>query len=118
MAADEPDYVRLLVESLTLLAADPKVQIAYIDQPGLSADDLAEDHVAPAANAEWMCEEGLIGPGVRQRAERIDEIFTAMSGQHKEQRWTHQALATDPGWIEVRTLAREALERLQAASSA
>jgi hypothetical protein len=59
-----------------------------------------------------MCEEGLISLGVRQWAERIDETFTEMSGQHNAERWTDEALTIDPGWSEVRTLAREALELL------
>ena len=113
MAADEPEYTRMLVESLAILAADPQAQISYIDQTGFETDDLAEDHVAPAKNAQWMCVEGLISPQVRERAERIDAIFTAMSGQQNADRWTHHALATDRGWIEVRTLAREALHLLQ-----
>ncbi|MBR7833791.1 hypothetical protein KDL01_10975 [Actinospica durhamensis] len=113
MNTREPDYMRLLVESLEILAADPQVQIAFIDKPGLSADDLAEDHVAPAGNAKWMHAVGLISLEVRVRAERIDELFTAMSGAANAERWTHLALQTDPGWAEVRTLAREALAMLQ-----
>ena len=118
MGTDEPDYIRVLVESLEILAADPCVQIARIDRPGLNTDDLAEDHIVPARNAAWMCEQGLIGPAVKERAERIDAIFTEMSGLRNAQRWTYQALATDPGWIDVRTLAREALALLQSERSA
>lgn len=118
MAADEPDYNRMLAESLAILAADPQVQISHIDQAGFETDDLAEEHVAPARNAQWMCAEGLISAQVGERAERIDAIFTAMSGRRNADRWTHHALATDPGWIEVRTLAREALHLLQTDTSA
>jgi hypothetical protein len=118
MAFDDAHFIRLPIESLEALAADPQVQIARIDRPGRCADDLAEDHVAPAGNANWMCEEGLISPEVKDRGEHIDAVFTAMSGLHNAERWTHRALAVDPGWLEVRALAREALLLLQSDASA
>lgn len=96
MAANEPDYMRLLTESLEILASNPQAQIASIDRPGLGADDLAEDHIAPTSNAEWMCEEGLISFEVRRRVECIDAIFTEMTSQHNEDRWTCEALVADP----------------------
>ena len=118
MADDDANYMRLLIESLEILATDPQDQIAYIDRVGLEFDDLAEDHVAPARNAYWMCEEGLISPEVKERTERIDAVFTSIGGPHNAHRWTDQALSDDPAWIEIRTLAREALGLLKTESSA
>ena len=111
MAADDANYVRLLVESLTNLAADPESQLTYLG-PVWDTAELAEDHVAPARNVGWLCDEGLISPRVRELAERITEVFDAMSGPEKAERWSEQALATDPGWVEIRAMAREALSAL------
>ena len=112
MAADEANYMRLLVESLINLAAEPEAQMRYLG-PVWDIAELAEDHVAPAGNAWWMCDEGLIKPRVRELTERIGASFDAMSGAENAERWSEQALANDPGWVEIRAMAREALALLE-----
>ena len=104
--------VRALAESLSMLAADSDAQVAWLDKRGFPSDELAEDHSVPARNARWMCEEGFISADVCELIERIDAIFTEMSGSHNAARWTNEALAADVGWIEVRALARRAVALL------
>lgn len=107
---DDSRAVRLLADSLTNLAAEPAVQLAYLG--AWSPDELAGDHFAPAFNASWMCTEGLISTRVRDLTERIDATFTVMSGSRNAHRWSTEALGNDPGWIEIRAMAREALSLL------
>ncbi|HZU59137.1 MAG TPA: hypothetical protein VFA06_24870 [Actinocrinis sp.] len=105
--------LRALIESLSMLASDAAVQVAWLDEHGWPSDELAEDHSAPARNAWWMCEEGLISAEVRDLVERIDMIFTEMSGAQNAARWTYAALTTDDGWSQIRAAARRALGLLR-----
>lgn len=52
MDTADANAVRLLVHSLTSLAADPEAQFACLG--AWSPNELAEDHQAPAFNAQWM----------------------------------------------------------------
>lgn len=78
-----------------------------------SPDELAQDRFAPAFNASWTCAEGLIGTRVQDLAERIDATCTAMSESRNARRSSAQAPGVDPGWIEIRAMAREALGLLE-----
>jgi hypothetical protein len=107
MDAHDANALRLLTDSLRNLAAEPVAQLAALSMWGPEA--LAEDHHAPAFNAGWMYDEGLISPRMREFVERIDATFRVMSGRDNTHRWSDDALTDDPGWIEIRAMAREAL---------
>jgi len=57
-------------------------------------------------------EAGLISARVRELTERIDATFEVITGHEYAHRWSEEALAIDPGWIEIRAMAREALNVL------
>jgi hypothetical protein len=51
----------------------------------------------------------LQGHAALAHLEALDTLLVAMSGPEQAERWTHDALATDAGWSEVRAQADDAL---------
>jgi hypothetical protein len=97
---------------LTTLAADAKDQVAWLDRYWLETDDLALDYENAQASIAVLAEAGRIDPAMESRLARIDAILDRMSGLENAPRWSYEALTSDPGWIKLRQLAREALEEL------
>ncbi len=52
---------------------------------------------------------GYVGGPLLASLEGIDAVLDRMSGPDQAERWTGQALATDPGWLEVRARVRDVL---------
>ncbi|MGW2934051.1 hypothetical protein ACWDA7_19870 [Streptomyces sp. NPDC001156] len=103
---------KYLIETLTMLALDAKVQTAWLDKYRLETDDLALDYENARASIVLLAEAGRIDVAMESRLARIDAILDAMSGAEQASRWTYEALTADAGWLKVRQLAREALTEL------
>ncbi|MFF3002218.1 hypothetical protein ACFVTF_05340 [Kitasatospora sp. NPDC057940] len=100
---------RLLVEALTVLAADPSAQLTWVDERGVLTDEVALDFDHAFRMAEGLVEDGDLSGEVLRDLRAIDAIFAGMSGRENSDRWNREALTVDPGWIEARKLARQIL---------
>ncbi len=91
------------------------VQRLALDAPGqieqergfpLAADEMALDF------GHWflVCtSNAYIDQRLAAQLKTIDDLLTDMSGPQSSDRWTLDALGTDPGWTRVRERAKEAL---------
>jgi hypothetical protein len=106
------------MRSIAVLALDAPTQLAWLASLGLPGTPSVTDELALefddgyrliprfVANG-WLSAEsgGLLAP--------IDAALAAMSGPSNADVWAVEALESDPRWMEVRVLAREALIRLR-----
>ncbi|MDI1459044.1 hypothetical protein NHG22_35340 [Streptomyces sp. ATE26] len=100
---------RLLVEALTVLAADPQTQIAWLARHNVVTDEIALDFDHAFGMAESLAEEGYVDREVLPDLREIDAVLSEMSGPENADRWTKEALHVDEGWIRARRLARRTL---------
>ncbi|MEU1077233.1 MULTISPECIES: hypothetical protein [unclassified Streptomyces] len=100
---------RLLIESLTVLAADAPAQVAWLSRHGVLPDDIALDFDHAQRMAHNLMTEGQLAPTALADLKEIDTVLSAMSAGHDTGRWTTKALSTDPGWNLARRLARQIL---------
>ncbi len=100
---------RLLIESLTVLAADAQVQAAWLDSHGVMTDEIALDFDHAFRMAEALVAEGQLSVEVTTDLQEIDAILSAMGDGENADRWTRDALSTDEGWGHARRLARRVL---------
>ena len=100
---------RLLIESLTLLAAHAQSQVAWLDRHGVGTDEIALDFAHAFDMAEALVDAGQLGRGVLPDLREIDAVLSAMSGAENADRWTRDALSVDEGWSQTRRLARRVL---------
>jgi hypothetical protein len=113
--------LRLLVESLGLLAADAPTQLSHLVGLGLGADDnmevneLAlefEDALATVPGLVWA---GLVTQDAESKLQALDARLRSISGgREKLDLWTPPALRGAPEWAEIRRLATDALEAISA----
>ncbi|MEV7356975.1 hypothetical protein [Kitasatospora sp. NPDC091276] len=106
---DVPFRERLFVEALAVLAADPSAQLIWVDEQGVSTDEVALDFDQAFRMAEGLVEDGDLSREALRDLRAIDAIFAGMSGRESSDRWNREALTVDPGWIEARELARRIL---------
>lgn len=110
MRNPDPSFRRcLLVQSLTVVAADPSAQLAWVDEHGVPTDEVALDFDHAFRMVESLVNDGEVGREVLPELRAIDAIFAGMSGRENSDRWSREALAVDPGWGEARELARRVL---------
>ncbi|MGW9211027.1 hypothetical protein ACWGR4_29085 [Embleya sp. NPDC055664] len=100
---------RLLIESLTTLAADPADQLAWLDEYCVGTDELALDFDHAHRLVPSLVEAGCLDGDVVAELRKIDVLFEGMSDRDNVERWVREALLTDSGWIEVRTSSRRLL---------
>ncbi|MFE1149290.1 hypothetical protein ACFW42_19520 [Streptomyces albidoflavus] len=91
-----PALRRLLVDSIAALA-DGEFALGF-------------DHALRTAGSRLA--EAVGSASTAETPHRLDALLRGMSGPDQADRWEPGALATDPGWAEVRSLAREALAGL------
>lgn len=96
-----------LKHAVQRLALDPPAQVAQFPDFVVVADELALDldHWLEVCEA-WSY---IDSPDVVAALKTINDHLDQVSGSEQAERWTVEALAADPGWIEVRAMAREAL---------
>jgi hypothetical protein len=114
-SVDVPTALLRLAETLAMLAAPAAEQIEWSAAHG-SSDELALDF-------EWATgwtiplivgeQPRLISPALRRLIGAIDDQLTQMSGHHNADRWTDEALMTDPGWHHVRAMATEVIQEIE-----
>ncbi|MFJ5213670.1 hypothetical protein ACIP98_03055 [Streptomyces sp. NPDC088354] len=110
MATIDPSFRRRLwVESLTVLAADPSVQVEWLDKYGVPTDEIALDFDHAFLLTGQLVEEGQLSRDVLPDLHDIDVVLNEMSGDQNAARWAKGALFSDPGWIKARQLARRIL---------
>ncbi|MGW5390865.1 hypothetical protein [Streptomyces koyangensis] len=107
-----PALRRLLVDSLSGLADEAAAQAAWARRHGVSADEFALDLDHALRTAGSRLAEAVGSTPTAETVRRLDTLLRDMSGPDQADRWEPGALATDPGWAEVRRLAREALAGL------
>lgn len=100
---------RLLIESLTVLAADAPVQVGWLEKHRVVADEIALDFDHVFRMAERLVREEQVSPGALPDLCEIDLLFSEMSGAENAGRWARTALSTDAGWAQARQLARQVL---------
>ncbi|MET7737732.1 hypothetical protein ABZT02_41500 [Streptomyces sp. NPDC005402] len=100
---------RLLMEALTVLAADAQIQVLWLVEHAVMTDEIALgfDHAFRMADA--LVAEGQLAHAVVADLQEIDVILSGMSGGENADRWTSNALSTDEGWALARRLARRVL---------
>lgn len=102
-----------MTEALAVLGADSADQLAWIDKHKVVTDELAlEFDDAFRLMADLQPEEFLDTEALG-KLQLIDAVLGEMSGRENVERWAREALATDAGWCQVRTLARDLLVSLQ-----
>ncbi|MFD5662633.1 hypothetical protein [Streptomyces hirsutus] len=110
MPTTDPSFRRrLLVESLTVLAADPSVQAVWLEKYDIPTDEIALDFDHAFRMSEQLVEEGKLSHDVLPDLHGIDVVFNEMSGEPNAARWAADALSSDAEWIKVRELARRVL---------
>ncbi|MFE1443940.1 hypothetical protein [Streptomyces sp. NPDC058739] len=100
---------RLLIESLTVLAADARIQVAWLVRYGVMADEIVLDFDHAVRMAGGLVEEGQLDRGVLPDLREIDAVLTAMGEAGNTDQWTREALFADDGWGRARQLARRVL---------
>ncbi|MDH6521764.1 hypothetical protein M2163_001244 [Streptomyces sp. SAI-135] len=88
---------RLLIESLTVLAADAQSQIAWLDRRGVVTDEIAPDFDHAFGIVEALGDAGHLDGGVLPDLREIDAVLSAMSGARNADRWSRNALSFDQG---------------------
>ncbi|MFF4341313.1 hypothetical protein ACFY00_15430 [Kitasatospora sp. NPDC001540] len=97
------------MESLTVVAADPSAQLAWVDEYGLLPDEVALDFDHAFRMAASLVEDREVSREVLPDLQAIDAVFAGMSGQENSDRWSREAVAVDPGWGQARELSRRVL---------
>ncbi|MEU4979609.1 hypothetical protein [Streptomyces sp. NPDC021969] len=100
---------RLLMEALTVLAADAQLQVSWLVRHAVMTDEIALDFDHAFRMAEVLVAERQLGRGVMADLREIDATLSRMSGGENADRWTRDALSTDEGWALARRLARRIL---------
>lgn len=100
---------RLLIEALTVLAADAETQVAWLIRHGVEPDEIALDFDHASWMAEPLVADGRLAPEALAALREIDVTLGGMSGRENAERWTAEALSTDEGWALARQLARRVL---------
>ncbi|MEU4170399.1 hypothetical protein AB0F46_26420 [Streptomyces sp. NPDC026665] len=110
MESPEPSFRRrLLIESLSVLAADAQTQVAWLVRYAVMADEIALDFDHAFSMAESLVTEGRLAHGVVADLQRINATLSEMSGAENADRWTRNVLSSDEGWALTRQLARRVL---------
>ncbi|MFJ5779438.1 hypothetical protein [Streptomyces sp. NPDC093094] len=100
---------RLLIDSLTVLAADVQTQVAWLVRHGVMADEIALDFDHAVRMADGLVEDEQLDRGVLPDLREIDAVLTAMGEADNADQWRSKALSADEGWGRARQLARRVL---------
>ncbi|MER5785536.1 hypothetical protein ABT104_28060 [Streptomyces mobaraensis] len=100
---------RLLLDSLTLLAADAPAQTAWLDRHGVPPGEIALTFDDAFRMTETLIADGQLGPDALPALREIDSVLAGMSGAENAGNWTKEALSTATGWHRARRAARRLL---------
>jgi hypothetical protein len=109
------DGVKILKESLTILAADAQTQMSYLENLGVPecADELALEYDDTAAAADTMLDRGELNREQRDSIVQLNNFLEGISGESNAHLWTTAALQTSLEWQEVRRMAMASLALLE-----
>ncbi|MFD9049761.1 hypothetical protein [Streptomyces zaomyceticus] len=99
----------LLIEAVVVVAAEPSVQVAWLEKYRVAPDEIALGFDDAFPLAGQLVEEGQLGRAVLPCLQTIDEVFAEMTQDVGVDRWTRTALFTDAGWDRARRLAQDVL---------
>ena len=101
-----------LVEAVQLLAADYEAQVAALPAYAAVPDELALIYHDAYLLVDQMADAGQLTEKHLAKLRELDEEMDAMSGAENTDRWTLDALRSDPWWERMRLLAGDALRSL------
>ncbi|MER7539191.1 hypothetical protein ABTX77_31065 [Streptomyces sp. NPDC097704] len=107
------DRWQRLIDALALLGADSADQLVWIDKYQVVTDELALEFDDALLLMAGFQQEISLDEDAMGKLRLIDSVLEEMSGRESTGHWSREALATDAGWCQVRTLARDALVSLQ-----
>ncbi|MEU7121540.1 hypothetical protein [Streptomyces zaomyceticus] len=99
----------LLIEAVVVVAAEPSVQVAWLEKYRVAPDEIALGFDDAFPLAGQLVEEGQLDRALLPCLQTIDEVFAEMTQDVGVDRWTRTALFTDAGWDRARRLARDVL---------
>ncbi|MEU5068907.1 hypothetical protein AB0G95_33235 [Streptomyces virginiae] len=102
-----------MLEALAVLGADSADQLAWIDKHEVVTDELALEFDDAFRLIGDLHQEEFLDTEALGKLQLIDAVLGEMSGRENAERWSRAALATDAGWRQVRTLARDLLVSMQ-----
>ncbi|MET9840411.1 hypothetical protein ABZZ01_21895 [Streptomyces virginiae] len=102
-----------LIDALALLGADSADQLAWIDKYQVVTDELALEFDDAFRLMAGFQQEVPLNEDAMGKLRLIDSILDDMSGRDNAARWSREVLATDAGWCQVWTLARDVLVSLE-----
>ncbi|MEV6757070.1 hypothetical protein [Streptomyces sp. NPDC051214] len=100
---------RLLIESLTMLAADAQTQADWLDEHRVATDEIALDFEHASTMAAALVEEGQLIGEVMADLREIDVVLSEMYDGDDIDLWARGVLSTEDGWARARQLARRVL---------
>ena len=107
--SDAEYRLRLLLQDLQTLAAEPEILVLAYPPFIPAADELANEFEFHLGLASICVKEGLISQEMLDRAREVDSKLTEMSDKDDPSLWTNEDVATREDWRVVRRLAQEAL---------
>ena len=107
--------LKLLTDSLVILASMPDNQLAHLRALGVpfGVDELALEYDDIALAAESMFCDGELNEVQRDTVLELNDILKRMSGAQNAHLWTIRALRTAPEWSNVRQAAVRCLQQFQ-----
>lgn len=97
-----------------MLAADANEQMKYIQESGVHVDELALEFDDALYLVNAMRTEGTWNNAVFDAIQSLDDRLDSLSGPRNSALWTCEALRDATEWVEVRRLATNCLNLLQA----
>ncbi|MGK5547107.1 hypothetical protein ACSNOH_20595 [Streptomyces sp. URMC 127] len=104
-------FVRQLVRALRNLSSDAESQIAFTHRLGVGVDEIALEFDDVFRQAHGMCATGLLPEQIEDALRPIDSQLQQMTNS-RQPVWNEDSVRSSPEWRAVRSLAREALDRL------
>lgn len=106
--------IRLLRDSLTVLAGNADEQLRHLERIGVpeNIDELALEFDDIGAACESMFHVGELDKKQRDCIEKLNHLLKRMGGEANSYLWTPDALRSAPEWKEIRTTANKCLTLL------
>lgn len=102
-------HLKMLVESLRLLASPASVQLNSLPEAVVKADELALIFCDCTRFLPELRENQLVSESFAEQAGEIDEMLAGLSGRQNSSFWTDESVRTSVKWQEVREMAASTL---------
>ena len=106
-----PSNLKVLKDSLTVLAPQADVQLMHLEQLGIPGciDELALEYDDVAHTVDIMLERNDLEERQLYCVKKLDALLERMSGPNTTHLWTAEAFRSAREWNQVRALATECL---------